>query len=57
MSSTIIDSLCNNELIDINENILIEKGEVFLTEYRLYIGDIQFYSYIEKWIEYSNIFK
>ncbi|CAF4525432.1 unnamed protein product [Rotaria sp. Silwood1] len=38
------------------ENILIEKGEAFLTEYRLYIGDIQFYARIQQLIQHSNTF-
>ncbi|CAF2480688.1 unnamed protein product [Rotaria sp. Silwood2] len=59
MSTVVLDSLCNDKLIEESndvksENILIEKGEAFLTEYRLYIGDIQFYSRIQQLIQHSN---
>jgi len=37
-----------------SENISIENGEAFLTEYRLYIGDIEFHSQIQQLIEYFN---
>jgi hypothetical protein len=33
----------------------IEKGEAFLTEYRLYLGDSQFDARIQQLIQYSNI--
>jgi len=33
---------------------LIEKGEAFLTEYRSYIGDIEFHSRIQQLIQLSN---
>ncbi|CAF0932324.1 unnamed protein product [Rotaria sordida] len=59
MSSIVRDSLCNPTLVEESndiksENILIEKGEAFITEYRLYIGDIQFHSRIQQLIQHSN---
>ncbi|CAF3670761.1 unnamed protein product [Adineta steineri] len=60
MSTVIIDSLCNTESGKqtnniIFEDILIKKGEAFLTAYRLSIGDNEFQSQIPQLIFNESI--
>ncbi|CAF3525471.1 unnamed protein product [Adineta steineri] len=60
MSTVIIDSLCNTESDEktnniILEDILIQKGEAFLTAYRLSIGDNEFQSQIQQLIFNESI--
>ncbi|CAF2135172.1 unnamed protein product [Rotaria magnacalcarata] len=59
MSTIVRDSLCNiNSVEEANhvksEHVLIAKGEAYLNEYRLYIGDDQFHTRIQQLIQQSH---